>query len=77
MAPTKATERFLEVLDQWDGMDEEVRRLGFSGCPVGPRGCSDEAPAKCRHCGSGQAAAEAHGRSSEEQYRLFPPSPVH
>ena len=29
MAPTKATERFLEVLDQWDGMDEEVRRLGF------------------------------------------------
>ncbi len=67
--PDEVAERFLEVLDQWDGMDEEVRRLGFEGCPIGPRGCPDETPAKCRHCGNAERPTQNEGQG---QTKLFP-----
>ena len=79
VGPDEAAARFVEVLDLWDRMDEEIRSMGFEGCPIGPRGCPEEAPARCRHCGSGggpsrqesPAAVVPHG-GPEGQQRLFP-----
>ncbi len=74
--PDEAADRFVEVLDRWDRMDEEVRGMGFEGCPIGPEGCPDETPARCRYCGSvgGRHTPQVEPEASEGQQRLFPAS---
>ena len=70
--------RFLDVLDTWDRMDEELRGMGFEGCPIGPGGCPAETPVKCRHCGDAEGLGQEAPKNppavegAPAQQRLFP-----
>ncbi|MCH7800795.1 MAG: hypothetical protein IIC24_04530 [Chloroflexi bacterium] len=42
--------------EKWDRLERQARESGqIEGCPIGPKGCHEDAPIRCDHCAGEKA----------------------